>query len=168
MAIDDLAKLAEMPWTYPEVGATAGALPDGYHHITVAGRIGYGRRRFEQAAEAVRHWGMQRGAGLRIKTSSDVATPDAVVLVRLGPMRAPCRVVYVIEETDRCGFAYGTLPGHPESGEESFAVRYDPADEAVYAEVRAFSKPATWWFRAGAPVAALAQRVITRRYLRAV
>lgn len=160
----DLDTLAGLPLTYPEVGATAGRLPDGYHHLDVRARIGQGRQRFERAADAVLGWGMQRGAGLRISTNADVAVVGAVALVRLGFLRAPCRVVYVIEEADRRGFGYGTLPGHPESGEEMFAVRYD----AVYAEVRSFSRPATRWMRAGAPVAAVAQRVIARRYLRAV
>ena len=83
-------------------------------------------------------------------------------------MRVPCRVVYVVDEPDRRGFAYGTLPGHPESGEELFCVRYDPATDAVYAEISAFSRPALWWSRIGAPVARVAQRFIGQRYLRAV
>lgn len=164
----DLSKLATLPLTYAEVGATAGVLPAGYHHIDVASRIGTGRARFEAAVDAVLRYGMQRGAGLRVQASSDVAVADAVLAVRLGFLRAPCRVVYVLDEPNRRGFAYGTLPGHPESGEELFAVRHDPADDAVYAEVRAFSKPATWWSKLGAPVIALAQPVITRRYLRGV
>jgi uncharacterized protein (UPF0548 family) len=46
-----------------------------------------------------------------------------VVLVKMmGFLQAPCRVVYVIDEPDIRGFAYGTPPGHPESGEERFAV----------------------------------------------
>jgi uncharacterized protein (UPF0548 family) len=163
-----LSKLMTQPLTYPEVGATRGVLPDGYHHIGASARIGDGRKRFEEAADAVLHWGMQRGAGLRIQASSEVAVVDAVVLIRLGFLRTPCRVVYVIDDADRRGFGYGTLPGHPESGEESFSVRYDPGSDAVYAEVRAFSRPATWWSAAGRPVTALAQRVITGRYLRAV
>ncbi|HEU0191660.1 MAG TPA: DUF1990 domain-containing protein [Mycobacterium sp.] len=164
----DLSALRTLTLTYPEVGATAGTLPGGYQHIAVAERIGHGRPRFDEAADKVLHWGMQRGAGLRIQTSSDVATPDDVVLVRIGFLRAPCRVVYVVDEADRRGFAYGTLPGHPESGEELFAVRYDPADDAVYAEIRAFSRPATWWARLGRPVVGPAQRIITQRYLRAI
>ncbi|HET9876513.1 MAG TPA: DUF1990 domain-containing protein [Mycobacterium sp.] len=164
----ELSDLAELPLTYPEVGATAGALPDGYRHIAATAKIGQGRRRFEQAGDAVLHWGMQRGAGLRIQTGGEVAAVGVGVLVRLGFLRAPCRVVYVVDEADRRGFAYGTLPGHPASGEELFAVRYDPADEAVYAEVRSFSRPATWWSRAGSPVTAVAQRVIARRYLRTI
>ena len=72
------------------------------------------------------------------------------------------------DEPDRRGFAYGSLPGHAVRGEEMFAVRYDPAGGGVYAEVAAFSRPATWWSRLGAPVLALAQTVVTRRYLNAV
>ena len=36
----------------------------------------------------------------------------------LGCSLAPA-VVYIIHEPDRQGFAYGTLPGHPESGDEA-------------------------------------------------
>ena len=164
----DLSTLHDLPLTYTQVGATAGTLPAGYHHLEYEAPIGRGRRRFEQAGEAVLHWGMQRGAGLRPRTESEAAVVDAVVVVRLGFLSAPCRVVAVIDEPDRRGFAYGTLPGHPESGEELFAVRYAPADDTVYAQVRAFSRPNKWWTKAGRPVASLAQRAIAKRYLRAV
>jgi uncharacterized protein (UPF0548 family) len=165
----DLAALEELPLTYPEVGATAaGELPAGYGHLHVEKQIGTGQARFERAADAVMHWGMQRGAGLRVRASSDVAVVDAVVVVRMGFLPAPCRVVYVIDEPDIHGWAYGTLPGHPESGEERFVVRRDPATDAVFAEVSSFSRPATWWSKAGGPVLSLAQRVIARRYLRGV
>ena len=100
--------------------------------------------------------------------ATEVAAVGSEVIVHHGPVRAPCRVVYVVDEPDRRGFAYGTLPGHAEAGEELFAVRYDPTTGAVYAEVTAFSRHATWWSRLGAPVTSLAQRVITNRYLRAL
>ena len=74
----------------------------------------------------------------------------------------------MIEQPDRRGFAYGTLPGHPEIGEELFAVRFDPLSGAVHAEVTAFSRHGTWWSRLAGPVTSLAQRVISRRYLRAL
>jgi uncharacterized protein (UPF0548 family) len=165
----DLAALEELPLTYSEIGATAsGQLPAGYDHLHVEKQIGTGQRRFEQAADAVMHWGMQRGAGLRVQASSDVAVLDAVVLVRMVFLPAPCRVVYVVDEPDIRGFAYGTLPGHPESGEERFVVRRDPDTSAVFAEVSAFSRPATWWSKAGGPLVSVAQRVIAKRYLRAV
>jgi uncharacterized protein (UPF0548 family) len=165
----DLAALEELPLTYREVGATAsGDQPAGYGHLHVEKQIGSGRQRFEQAAQAVMRWGMQHGAGLRVQASSEVADVDTVVLVRMGFLPAPCRVVYVIDEPDIRGFGYGTLEGHPESGEERFAVRFDPDTSAVIAEVSAFSRPATWWSRAARPVVAVAQRVIARRYLRGI
>src|SRR5690242_7874885 len=157
----DLDRLIEAPFTYPELGATKGRLPDGYHHVNASARIGSGRARFREAAQRVMEWGMLRGAGAHVTPSSEMAQVGSVVVVRLGPVRAPCRVVYVVNEENRRGFAYGTLAGHPERGEELFAVRYDPADDAVYAEVTAFSRHATWWSKAAGPVTALLQRIVT-------
>jgi uncharacterized protein (UPF0548 family) len=145
-----------MPLTYPEVGATAGPPPPGYRHLGFVTQIGAGHQRFEEAADAVMHWGMH------------VVDVGAVVLVKMGFLKAPCRVVYVIDEPNARGFAYGTLPGHPESGEERFVVRHDPVTAAVYAEVSAFSRPASWWSKAGGPFTSLAQRVIAKRYVHAV
>jgi uncharacterized protein (UPF0548 family) len=164
-------KLSDLPalaLTYTEVGATAGPLPAGYHHVEKSAVIGRGRRRFEEAADAGMRWGMLRGAGLRVEATSEVAAVGAEVIVHLGPVRAPCRVVYVVDEPDRRGFAYGTLPGHAESGEERFMVRYDPATDEVHAEVVAFSRHGTWWSRLGAPVTSVIQRVVTERYLHAL
>ena len=108
---------------------------------------------------------------VRVKCCSEgpeVAAVDTVVLVRMGFLPAPCRVVYVVDEPHVKGFAYGTLPGHPESGEERFVVRIDPVTAAVFAEVSAFSRPATWWSKAGGPFTSLLQRVMNKRYVRAV
>lgn len=163
-----MSELAALPLTYAEVGATAGPLPDGYHHVHKSGVIGRGRRRFEDAAAAGMRWGMLRGAGLRVEATSEAAAVGSEVIVHLGPVQAPCRVVYVVDEPDRRGFAYGTLPGHAESGEELFVVRYDPATEQVFAEVRAFSRHATWWSTAAGPITSLLQQVVTRRYLTAL
>ena len=163
-----LADLAVLPLTYPDVGATAGEMPAGYRHVRASRRIGSGRARFEEAAEAVLRYGMLRGAGLTVDATTEVARVGTDVLGRLGPFLAPCRVVSVIDEPDRRGFAYGSLPGHAVCGEEMFAVRFDPTRDAVYAEVAAFSRPATWWSRLGSPVLRLSQSLVTRRYLRAV
>jgi uncharacterized protein (UPF0548 family) len=163
-----LSDLAALSLTYPEVGATAGPLPPGYHHIQKSAVIGRGRRRFDEAAAKGMQWGMLRGAGLRVEATSDIATVGAEVIVHLGPVRAPCRVVYVVDERDRRGFAYGTLPGHAETGEEQFMVRYDPVTDEVIAEVVAFSRHGTWWSRLGSPITSVIQRVFTGRYLRAL
>lgn len=165
MQLNDLAGLT---LTYPEVGATAGTLPVGYRHVRICQRIGSGRERFERAGAAILRYGMLRGAGLRVTATTEAAQVGTDVLGRLGPFVAPCRVVYVLDDADRRGFAYGSLPGHPVAGEEMFGVRFDPADGGVYTEVVAFSRPATWWSRLGSPALALAQRIVTHRYLSSV
>ncbi|MCH9669169.1 MAG: DUF1990 domain-containing protein [Actinomycetia bacterium] len=164
----NLNDLSDKPLTYSEVGATSGVMPAGYHQLRKSSVIGSGRDRFDEAADRGMRWGMLRGAGLRVEATSPKAEAGAEVLVRLGPVFAPCRVVYVVDEPDRRGFAYGTLPGHPESGEELFLVRYEPSTGDVVAEVAAFSQHATWWSRLGAPLTSLIQRLITDRYLRAL
>ena len=163
-----LSDLAALSLTYSEVGATANPLPAGYHHVQKSAVIGQGRQRFEDAAAEGMRWGMLRGAGVKVAATTEIAAVGSEVIVHLGPIRAPCRVVYVVDEPDRRGFAYGTLPGHAESGEELFLVRYDPATGNVYADVAAFSRHATWWSRLASPVTSLVQQIVTRRYLRAL
>ena len=160
-----LSDLAGLSLTYSEVGATAGPLPAGYHHVQKSAVIGRGRQRFEDAGAEGMRWGMLRGAGVKVEATTEIAAVGSEVIVHLS---APCRVVYVVDEPDRRGFAYGTLPGHAESGEELFLVRYDPATENVYADVAAFSRHGTWWSRLASPVTSLVQRIVTERYLRAL
>ena len=98
-----------------------------------------------------------------------VAGDTVVLRVPLGPfgVKAPARVVYIVDEPNRKGFAYGTLPGHPEDGEEAFIVdRRD--DGSVWITIRAFSRPSSkrWWLVY--PVLRVMQELITRRYLRAL
>ena len=86
-----------------------------------------------------------------------------------GPLRigAPCRVVYVVDEPGRRGFAYGTLPGHPERGEEAFLIRQHD-DGTVIFTITAFSTPATPLAKAAGPIGRAIQRSISTRYLRAL
>ncbi len=50
-----------------------------------------------------------------------------------------CRIVYVIDEPRKYGFAYGTLPDHIEAGEERFIVEW-LKDGTVWYDVSAFSR----------------------------
>jgi uncharacterized protein (UPF0548 family) len=164
----DSARLSQLPLTYPEIGATAGELPAGYHHLRQSRQIGTGRDRFETAAASLMRFGIQHGVGLPVYTSEPVAAEGVNVATRFWPFWALCRVVYLVDEPNRRGFAYGTLRGHPETGEEAFIVRYDPTNNAVSVEITAFSKPSYWWIRIGNPAARQLQRLVTRRYLRAL
>ncbi|HXZ72372.1 MAG TPA: DUF1990 domain-containing protein [Streptosporangiaceae bacterium] len=168
---EELDRLAGAAFTYREVGRTAGGLPDGYRHLTRRVLIGHGHQLFTTAGDAVWRWQVQVRAGLRVSVSAPAAIPGTVVVLGLGvgPVRveAPCRVVYAVDEPRRRGFAYGTLPGHPESGEEAFVVEHHD-DDAVSFTVTAFSRPATRLARIAGPLGRIAQRRITARYLRSV
>lgn len=159
---------ATAPLSYAEAGATAAQLPAGYRHIRREKAIGTGVDLFADAATKLMGWQVQRRAGVFIDASEPVASPGAIVIVGVGPLCAACRVVYVVDEPLRRGFAYGTLEGHPETGEEFFGVRRDPETGIVYAEVTAFSRPGRWWSRALGPIASRVQERITDHYLDAL
>jgi uncharacterized protein (UPF0548 family) len=154
--------------TYPEVGATAGELPAGYHHVRASRLIGQGREAFETASAALLSWRMHERAGVRRLAGPDVAIVGRDVAFRWLVLRFECRVVAVIDEPHRGGFAYGTLARHPECGEERFVVELDPHSQDVTATITAFSKPSGWVVRAGGPVPRLVQAFMTRRYLEAL
>ena len=98
-----------------------------------------------------------------------VAGDTVLLRIPIGPVRftAPARVVYVVDEPNRVGFAYGTLPGHPEDGEEAFVVDRK-GDGSVWITITAFSRPASRWWWAVYPALRVVQEFYTRRYLRAL
>ncbi|GHE14247.1 DUF1990 family protein [Klenkia taihuensis] len=166
-----LAALTDAPFTYPEVGATrTGDLPAGVHVARRRAVVGRGDAAFDRAVAAVLDWAPQRHAGLRVRASGPAGTEGAVVLMTAGlpplGLRIPCRVVWTCTEGDRQGYAYGTLPGHPESGEESFVVSRDGED--VVFEMVAFSRLATRAARLGGPVSRVLQSIALTRYTAAV
>lgn len=166
-----LARLGSAEFTYSDVGATLGPLPAGYRHVECRRIVGRGAADFRAAAAALMQWEMHRRAGLTVVAEADAVGPDvnAILGVGVGRLRvsAPVRVVYLVDDPDRRGFAYGTLPGHPESGEESFILER-LTDDRVELEIRAFSRPGTWWSRLGGPVNHVVQERVTARYLRAL
>ncbi len=171
MAAATRDRLIESGLTYSEVGATAGELPARYHHLMRRVIIGRGHQVFADAAVAVTGWQVQLRAGLTVSASAPTATPGAVAVLGLGigPLRlgAPCRVVYTVDDPRRQGFAYGTLAGHPESGEEAFIVEHRD-DDTVSFTVTAFSRPSTALARVAGPGGRLVQSWITTRYLRSL
>jgi len=83
-----------------------------------------------------------------------------------------CRIVYVIEEEasllKRYGFAFGTLPGHVELGEERFTVEWHRADDSVWYEVFSFARPAHPLVSVGPPFVQLVQRRFAAASLQAM
>jgi uncharacterized protein (UPF0548 family) len=166
----DAARLRAASLNYPEAGRTTGELPDRYRHLRRSVPLGSGPRVFADAVTALMSWQLHLRAGMDVAACGPPAAGTDVLLhARIGPLRlaAPCRVIYVIDEPGRRGFAYGTLAGHQESGEESFIISRD-RDGAVRLAVTAFSRPATWLARAAGPLGRAAQDQVTRRYLRAL
>lgn len=151
--------------TYSEVGATAGELPPGYHHVRMQRMIGRGREVFERAADDLLAGEVQRRAGARVTLSEVPLREGTRVDMRLLVFRIPCLVVWAERTADRCGFAYGTLPGHPERGEERFELELLPSDDVMF-RIVAFSLPGRWFTRLGGPVGRWVQRRMAARYLR--
>jgi len=162
-------RLAELPLTYPEHGATAWTeLPSGYRQIERSMVLGSGPAVFDRACTGLLSWQIYRRLRVTVDGNSPTAVTGSCALLSVGrrpvAITAPCRVIYAIADDDRQGFAYGTLLGHPECGEEAFVVTR-AADDRVTFTVRAFSRPASLLARCGGPLTRLAQDLATRRYL---
>ena len=67
------------------------------------------------------------------------------------------RLVYTFDEPNQYGFAYGTLEGHAEEGEEVFWLEWSESDEIIY-HIDAFSRPSHWLVWIGYPIARYHQR----------
>ena len=168
----DLERWRTSAPTYDEIGATRDERHvEGSHHLRRSAELGTGADVFARGADCVMSWDMHRRAGFVVYPTHAVAAPDAVVAMVLGlggiGLVVPCRVVYVVEEPRRRGIAYGTLPGHPESGEEFFVVERGD-DNVVRMTITAFSRPATLLPRLAGPVGRRAQAWMTDRYLSVV
>jgi uncharacterized protein (UPF0548 family) len=165
-------QLVDAPLTYAAIGATrCGPIPAGYRSATRSVVVGSGPADFERAAAAVLDWRAQRGAGLRVRATGPASEPGTVVVLTAGLPRfgydIPCRVVWARTVGDERGFAYGTLPGHPESGEECFLVRLTPDGDVVY-EIRVFFRLASRAARLAGPLSLVLQRLATARYVAAI
>ena len=115
---------------------------------------------------ALRAWAPQRSIGARVDPADAVLREGETLLVQLGPVAAPVRVVRVVDEPDRFGYAYGTLPGHPERGEELFLVERTASE--VVASIVIDAEPAWLLARAAAPLVRWLQRAAVGRYLRSL
>jgi uncharacterized protein (UPF0548 family) len=163
-----LAHERTSPLTYTEVGASLrDPMPSGYHHVRTSTTLPGGAARWDHACDGIRAWAAHAGAGVRVAPDHAPIEEGTVVavIVRLGPAVAlgACRIVQVVDEPDRYGFAYGTLPGHPEEGEESFLLTRD--GDTIRFEIAAFSRPHDLLTKLGGPVARAVQRRATQQYL---
>lgn len=160
---------SERAFSYREVGGTRTALPAGYRHARQVVELGRGEAVFARAVDGLREWRAHRRGGVQVRPPGArpeegqtvvLAVPVAAVWVTVA-----CRIVYVIEQPERAGFAYGTLPHHVIEGEEAFLIERDPAGTVRFV-VSAFLRPHGPRASPFGPlVHALDQRIV-RRYLR--
>ncbi|MEV8374837.1 DUF1990 domain-containing protein [Kribbella sp. NPDC056861] len=162
-----LADLRDLRFNYDAIGSTEqDTTPPGYHRLDHRVRLGSGDEVFRHAGEALMTWEAHRAAGIPVEATDIPLKIGTNSLGRLGVgsvgLPIPCRVVWLVNEGDRIGFAYGSLDGHPEAGEEALVVTREP--DGIYYTIRAYSRAATWYTRLGGPVARRAQLLVAQRY----
>ncbi|WP_345750258.1 DUF1990 family protein [Microbacterium rhizophilus] len=136
----------------------------------VSAVIGAGDAVWRSASEDVLSWAVKTRSGFAVDTAGQVAVGDRLrISARIGWIRIvePVEVVHVVAGAARVGFSYRTLPGHPVSGEEAFIVHRD--GDLVHLTVRSITRPAErGGWRLAFPLLRVVQRLVRRRYLRAL
>ncbi len=144
-----LATQADSPFTYPDVGTSRQSIaPPGFNVDHNRILLGTGEETYRRAMDALRRWEMFSLGWVDLcYPTTPIETGQVVaVSVWLYGIRSlnAARIVYTFEEQapiPRFGFAYGTLRGHSERGEERFSVEWNPADNTVWYDLYAFSRP---------------------------
>lgn len=168
---DDLVRLREAQPTYDHIGSTLGEEPVASpHRHETSVKVGVGESAFLSARGALLSWLPQRSLGAWITPTDVVPDLDETVIlgVGVGPLRllVPNRIVALVDEPDRYGYAYGSLPGHPERGEEFFLVELLDGGDVVLT-IRVEAEPAHQ-LRCLRPVIVPLGRVAVGRYQSAV
>ena len=160
--------------TYADVGVTDPASSEwaaGPHRFQKTVLVGRGEECWVASREALMAWQVKIRSGFQVVGEGGPveAGRDYELAFRIGPLtvREPIRVVAVVDEPARCGFAYGTRRGHPVSGEEAFIVDRDASGEVSFTR-RSLTMPARGWRAVAFPVFITAQRVFRGRYLAAL
>lgn len=147
--------------TYDAEGQTkTNATIPKYDNDFIKLKIGKGEADFVKAKTAIQNWQMFPKSWTRILPANAPIKKNVTIAMNAHFAclwwRNACKIVYVIDEPNQYGFAYGTLPGHIESGEELFLVSKDNIGN-VYYEIKAFSKPRHWLSKIGYPLVRLLQ-----------
>ncbi len=158
-----------LDFTYSSVGATAKVPPVGYVVDHTRIKLGSGEETFEAAKSALRRW-EQFHLGWVEASPTETPIEKGEVVAVIGRVFGlwwlnACRIVYVVDEVGpitRLGFAYGTLPGHAESGEERFLIEWDRADDCIWYDILAFSRPNYFVTKLGYPLVRRLQKRFAR------
>jgi uncharacterized protein (UPF0548 family) len=164
----EIAAAAGLEHPTSPVGVLAGPVPAGYQSAQWSCEVANG---FDAACDGIRRWQGQRNAGITLAQPDPVIEVGSTVALSIpvGPMSvsASARIVEVVDEPNRFGFTYATLPHHPEDGEESFIVERR-ADGSVHYVITAVWRPAMILTRLIPPLTGFVQRRAIGRYLAGV
>jgi len=160
------------PFTYKDVGASRTDVKvkgfDNDHNSMV---IGKGEDTWQAAKEVLNNWNHFPSKWTKIEPAEKgiFIGNNVSVLFRIFGIWFinSARIVYIIEEENKYGFAYGTLTGHIEKGEEIFYIERDETGTISY-HIKAFSKPNNLLVWLGYPMARFFQRRFVRESMNQV
>ena len=159
----------DQPFTYSAVGATTGTPPADFKLDHNRVKLGSGSCTYQRAIDSLKNWKQFDLGWVSIVPEGvpiEVGSTVAVKARAFGSWSlSATRIVYLIDDDGpikRFGFAYGTLPDHVECGEERFTVEWHEADESVWFDILAFSKPRHPLVRVSFPLARLLQKRFAR------
>lgn len=165
---DYLQAQRSKPHTYQNIGATQEKHQKGFDNDTSVVYLGKGEIVWTNAKKALIEWKQFPSPWTKI---FPVLTPikkgeTVAVLFKIFNIWwiNSARIVYTIDNENKFGFAYGTLPGHLEKGEECFWIEKDESG-SVYYHIKAFSKPAYWFVWLAYPLARIFQRRFVKESL---
>jgi uncharacterized protein (UPF0548 family) len=168
-----IAAHSDVRFSYPEVGATRTNPPSGYTLDHNRVQLGFGENTFAGAVAAIRAWKQFDLGWVQAAPDDTPIKVDAAVAVVARHMGFwslnVSRIVYVMEEqgaVEKFGFAYGTLKSHVERGEERFTVEWNRADDSVWYDILAFSRPNLRLIKLGKPYARWLQKRFAKESLK--
>jgi uncharacterized protein (UPF0548 family) len=143
-----LSRQRSLAFSYSQVGATASLPPAGYEVDRTRALLGHGGSAFLAAQAALRQWRHFDLHWVEAWPADTPLLPGEVVSIAVHVFGTTwlnaARIVYVVDEAGplrRFGYAYGTLPGHAERGEERFLVEWNRETGEVWYDILAFSRP---------------------------
>ncbi|MFD1722184.1 DUF1990 family protein [Amnibacterium endophyticum] len=149
--------------------------PAGFAAAEQRHRLGSGAHRFETAVRSLMTWGALRAAGFGVEDvrADDASRTDAprflddgtpwvtpgmtatITSADAAAWAGPVKVVTVVEEPGRTGFAFGSMPGHAACMEQYLQVEHAD-DDAVWTVLR------TVWASSGGRFSPAARLTATR------
>jgi uncharacterized protein (UPF0548 family) len=170
--------LSQRAFSYGVVGATAPDTepwhpPGEWRAYERTVRLGSGTHLWDEASSAVLSWGVKTQSGFAVDPPLEAGRSARQgerywLTARVGPFRVrePVEVVATVATGHLAALAYGTLEGHPVSGEEAFIISRDD-DGNVSLTLRSLTRTGRGPWRGLFPLILIAQRFYRRRYLRA-